>query len=262
MQYILLTRWPHTQYIFPNLRLQDFRKYDFQGWHWLADIVIVIRIIIIIVIVIYVIIVVTSVRIRWYFVIFNRLSKRLKSISKFGMWDFEYCRHSVYSKIDKCISLSLSRSVHASSGSLPTLLIDSLKVALGASLFKQFEHLSRYANAFLRMQLMPTAQLMMPSLYLPAKCPLGIALSLAYKINIPCQSAKTVVGWGPAGIYLHTIPITCNYQASLLFTVDWFPSPPYRGKNVSSRSNNSNLGGTGSSYNFQSLWNLCKNQIK
>lgn len=259
LQYILLTRWPHTQYIFPNLRLQDFRKYDFQGWHWLADIVIVIYVLLLLLLLLYMLLLLLLL-----FEFVGILSFLIGCQNDWKVSANLACGISstVYSKIDKCIYLSLSRSVHASSGSLPTLLIDSLKVALGASLFKQFEHLSRYANAFLRMQLMPTAQLMMPSLYLPAKCPLGIALSLAYKINIPCQSAKTVVGWGPAGIYLHTIPITCNYQASLHFTVDWFLLSSPRGKNVSSRSNYSNSGGTGSSYNFQSLWNLCKNQIK
>lgn len=226
MQYILLTRWPHTQYIFPQFATTRLSKI------WFSRLTLISRycycdicIIIVIAIVIYVIIVVTSVRIRWYFVIFNRLSKRLKSISKFGMWDFEYCRHSVYSKIDKYISLSCS--VHASSGSLPTLLIDSLKVALGASLFKQFEHLSRYANAFLRMQLMPTAQLMMPSLYLPAKCPLGIALSLSLiKSIFPVKVQKLLSVGDPQGYTSTPSPSPVIIKHRYFSLLIDFSSPP------------------------------------
>lgn len=221
MQYILLTRWPHTQYIFPQFATTRLSKI------WFSRLTLISRYCYCDICIIIVIAIVTSVRIRWYFVIFNRLSKRLKSISKFGMWDFEYCRHSVYSKIDKCISLSLSRSVHASSGSLPTLLIDSLKVALGASLFKQFEHLSRYANAFLRMQLMPTAQLMMPSLYLPAKCPLGIALSLSLiKSIFPVKVQKLLSVGDPQGYTSTPSPSPVIIKHRYISLLIDFSSPP------------------------------------
>lgn len=61
--------------------------------------------------------------------------------------------------------ICLSLAVHASSGSLPILLIDSqgrwgCLIIQSVVALPIIDHLSRYANAF-AMQLMPTAQLMM-----------------------------------------------------------------------------------------------------